>query len=63
VLLGFLEGGFTRTVWRDDDGHVTHFQVRLTGSRVDEAGGTAVPVEESRTRLTVTYPAWPGPGR
>lgn len=60
VLLGFLEGGFTRTVWRDDDGHITHFGMRLKGSHVGEAGGTTGRADESRTtQETVSYPAWP----
>ena len=63
VLLGFLEGGFTHTVWRGDDGRVTYFQMRLKGSHVGEAGGTAGPVDESWTTETMTYPAWPDPPR
>jgi hypothetical protein len=59
VLLGFLEGGFTQIVRRDNNGRVTHHLMHLKGSHVSEAGGTATPVDESWTEETVSYPAWP----
>lgn len=62
VLLGFLEGGFTRVVWRDADGAISHFAVSLKGSRIDESGGTAgTPDVPVATKTEVTYPAWPEP--
>lgn len=59
VILAVLDGGFTRTVWRDQTGRITHFAMNLEGTFGHESGGTVDLPDEGETGHASSYPAWP----